>query len=190
MERVKFKRVRIDTLHEDPANVRRHPDRNRAIVRASLAEFGQVEALVVEKGTGRVIGGNCRLGELRSLGVEDVEVAEVDTHGIDATRLALVLNRSAEIAEWDNGALAEILRGLDGEDALAGLGWDDAELEALLVGDDEPAADPPESNDAGPDIDAMQGTYAVLVTCRDEADQREILEQLIEEGRECRAWSL
>jgi len=132
MPDIEFKRVRIDTLHEDPANARRHPDRNRAIVRASLAEFGQVEALVMEKGTGRVIGGNCRLGELRALGVEDVAVAEVDTHGIDATRLALVLNRSAETAEWDAGVLAEILHGLDGEDALAGLGWDDAELDLFL----------------------------------------------------------
>jgi len=142
MPDIEFKRVPIDTLHEDPANARRHPERNRAAVRSSLSEFGQVEALVVQRGTGRVIGGNCRLGELRALGVEEVQVAEVDLHSIDATRLALALNRTAEIAEWDTDGLTALLKSLDDEDALGGLGWDDAELELLLegagaVGDDE-----------------------------------------------------
>jgi len=148
-----FRQVPISGLHEDPANARKHPDRNRATVRASLQEFGQVEALVVEKGTGRVIGGNCRLGELRALGVEEVMVAEVDLHGIDATRLGLVLNRSAETAEWDADGLAGLLKGLDEEDALAGLGWDDAELEALLA-DVEPAIEPSDSDDDAPEPDS------------------------------------
>jgi len=145
-----FRQVPISGLHEDPANARKHPDRNRATVRASLQEFGQVEALVVEKGTGRVVGGNCRLRELRALGVEEVMVAEVDLHGIDATRLGLVLNRSAEIAEWDDEALTALLKSLDEEDALAGLGWDDGELAALLA-DVEPAIEPSDGDDDAPE---------------------------------------
>lgn len=58
-----YRVAKVDELHEDPANARRHPERNKATVRASLQEFGQVEALVVEAGTGRVLGGNCRLDE-------------------------------------------------------------------------------------------------------------------------------
>jgi hypothetical protein len=68
-----IERVKIADLHEDPANARKHGEKNRATVRASLQEFGQVEALVVEAGTGRVLGGNCRLAELRALGVEEAE---------------------------------------------------------------------------------------------------------------------
>ena len=153
MAQAEFKRVPIDTLHEDPANARKHPERNRSAVRSSLAEFGQVEALVVQKGTGRVIGGNARLGEMRALGVEEVMVAEVDLQGIDATRLGLILNRSAETAEWDIDTLAGLLKSLDDEDALEGLGWDDSELETLLA-DVEPAIEPSEGDDDAPEPDS------------------------------------
>jgi len=140
--RIVFRQVPISGLHEDPANARKHPDRNRAAVRSSLQEFGQVEALVVQRGTGRVIGGNCRVAELRAMGVTEVMVAEVDVEGIDATRLALALNRTAEIAEWDGEALTALLKELDSADALEGIGWDEAELDMILqgsdsVGDDE-----------------------------------------------------
>lgn len=182
---VEFKRVKVADLHEDPANVRKHGPQNRATVRASLKEFGQVEALVVERGTGRVIGGNCRLVELREMGEEDVWVAEADVHGVDATRLGIVLNRSAEIAEWDDDALASILRDLDAEGVpLDGLGWTDKEIADML---DE---DPGDDGGCSDDIDPMQGTYAVLITCTSEAHQRQVLEQLSEEGLECRAWNL
>jgi ParB-like chromosome segregation protein Spo0J len=146
-----FKRVPIESLHEDPANARRHPERNRAAVRASLAEFGQVEALVVQKGTGRVIGGNCRLGELRALGVTEVMVAEVDLHGVDAARLGLVLNRSAETAEWDQDALGDLLAVLKDDDALEGLGWDEHELADYL---EAPAFDP--TDDLPPDLGTIK----------------------------------
>ena len=126
--------VSLDQLHEDPGNVRRHGDRNRAAVRASLREFGQVEPLVVQAGTGRVLGGNCRLAELRALGQTEALVLEVDVAGVDATRLALALNRSAELAEWspDLGLLLADLEDL-------GDLWSDKELEALLA--EQPTTD-------------------------------------------------
>jgi hypothetical protein len=40
--------VPIDSIHADPANVRRHPDRNLDAIRASLARFGQQKPLVGE----------------------------------------------------------------------------------------------------------------------------------------------
>mgnify|MGYP003144603562 CR=1 FL=1 len=138
------RRVPIDSLHEDPANARAHPERNREAVRASLREFGQVEALVVQQGTGLVIGGNCRLVELRALGVEDVLVSEVDLDDVKAKRLGLILNRSAETAEWDEENLTALLRDLEGDDLLEGLGWDEGELAKLL---DDPAAG---GDDPGP----------------------------------------
>lgn len=120
--------VSLDELHEDPANVRKHGDRNRAAVRASLSEFGQVEPLVVQAGTGRVLGGNCRLAELRALGQTEALVLEVAVEGSDATRLALALNRSAELAEW-SADLGQLLAEVDNLGDL----WTDAELKALLA---------------------------------------------------------
>ena len=169
---IKFKSVPISTLHEDPANARKHPERNRAAVRSSLAEFGQVEALVVQKGTGRVIGGNCRLGELRALGVEEVMVSEVDLGGVDATRLGLILNRSAETAEWDTDTLTELLKSLDDEDALEGLGWDDAEIEALLQAmPDVGPSDDLDLSDIGGASDYMVFRMSVPKEAKEEIEQ-------------------
>lgn len=161
-------------LHEDPANVRRHPERNRAAVRASLAEFGQVETLVVQAGTGRVLGGNCRLAELRSLNVKEAWCIEVDIDGPAATRLALALNRTAELATWDEHLL-DSLKGLD-----LGELWTADELAAMMP---KPIADPK-------DQAAFDGTYAILVTCRDEEHQRELIETLYADGLDVRAWNL
>lgn len=166
--------IPLADLHEDPANVRRHPERNRAAVRASLAEFGQVETLVVQAGTGRVLGGNCRLAELHALGVTEAWCIEVDVEGAQATRLALALNRTAELATWDEDLLGA-LNGLD-----LGELWTAEELEALMP---KAPADPK-------DQPAFSGTYAILVTCRDEAHQRELIEQLYSDGLEVRAWNL
>lgn len=180
-----FRRARLDELHEDPANVRRHGERNRTVVRASLREFGQVEALVVERGTGRVIGGNCRLGELRALGREEVWIAEVDVHGIDAARLGIALNRSAELAAWDDG-LADVLRGLQADDVdLEALGFDDRDIERWIGDEDEPAPTPP--GGASDETDRLRERWEIVVTCASEVEQRDLLARLTEEGHTCRA---
>lgn len=172
--------IPLAELHEDPQNARTHDARNRAAVRASLQDFGQVETLVVQKGTGRVLGGNCRLGELRALGAVEAWCIEVDVDGPDATRLALILNRTAELAAWDpeqlRAALVEIGDG--------GSFWTAAETRALFGPEDAPTPT------ARPDRPATTGTFAVLVTCEDERHQRALLEELAERGLNVRAWML
>lgn len=173
--------IPLSELHEDPANVRRHGERNRASVRASILEFGQVETLVVQRGTGRVLGGNCRLGELRALGREGAWCMEVDVQGVDATRLALALNRTAELAEWDAEALGRVLAEM--EPAELGDLWSEEEVGALLQ-------EEPTPEDPGGDDPATEGTFAILVTCDGERHQRELLERMAAEGLDVRAWSL
>lgn len=177
-----FRKVLIEELHEDPANVRKHGKKNRAVVRASLKEWGQVEALVVQKGTGRVIGGNCRLAELKALGRTEVWVSEVDVQGVDATRLGLVLNRSAELAEWDDD-LKQVLDGLqDGGVDIAALGWSDEDLEAITADQPEPEEEPelePEGDDETPEVldvaDSRPGEVYLLgphrLGCGDSTDE-------------------
>lgn len=182
---VEWKRVSVASLHEDPANARKHGTRNRATVRASLARFGQVQTLAVEAGTGRVLGGNCTLGELRALGVEEVQVCEVGVHGRAARELAAVLNRSAELAEWDDDVLGKLLADLDADEAAA-IGWDEDELEALLA---EPAVEPPPSG--APDQSAaLVDQYRILVECETEGEQLDLLARFEKEGIKCRAYML
>src|SRR6185312_4003663 len=127
--------VPVDALHCDPANARTHDERNLRTIRDSLKEFGQVEPLVVRAGTGKVIGGNGRLEAMRALGWSRCHVVAVDADEVTCARLALVLNRSGELATWDYEALATVLKGIDGEGApITDLGWEPFELEPLLKG--------------------------------------------------------
>lgn len=119
---LKIKQVPIDSLHADPANARLHGERNLNSIRDSLRAFGQVEALVVQKGTGKVIGGNGRLEVLRAEGAENVDVVELDIDNTRATALGIALNRTAELAEWDTPALEGLLESIEAD------GFDIAEI--------------------------------------------------------------
>ncbi|MEZ6017536.1 MAG: DNA methyltransferase, partial [Planctomycetota bacterium] len=128
-----IRRVALDALHQDPANARAHGPENMAAIEASLARFGQAEPLVVHAGTGRVIGGNGRLAAMKRLGWTEADVVELDLEAVDATALGIALNRTGELAEWDDEALAKLLASLRDEGGLDGVGFDEAELDELLA---------------------------------------------------------
>lgn len=127
-----IRRVPLDALHQDAANARNHDERNLGVIKGSLARFGQAEPLVVHQGSGRVIGGNGRLVAMRELGWRECDVVELPMGDLEATALGIALNRSAELATWDDDALGKLLTELQAEDALLGVGFDDAEIDALL----------------------------------------------------------
>ena len=59
------RRVPLASHHLDPSNAREHGTENMEAIVGSLKRFQQVEPLVVQKSTGRVIGGNGRLVAMR-----------------------------------------------------------------------------------------------------------------------------
>jgi len=130
---LKIKRVPIESLHLDPANARVHPDENLDAIEGSLRRFGQAEPLVVQAKTGRVVGGNGRLAVMKKLGWTECDVVELDIDDLTATGLGIALNRSAETASWDEETLGRLLRELQTEDALSGVGFTDDEVEDLLA---------------------------------------------------------
>jgi len=130
---LEVRRVPIDSLHLDPSNARAHGPVNIEAIKASIARFGQVEPLVVSRRTGRVIGGNGRVVAMKALGWTECDVVELDLSELEATALGIALNRSAELATWDEPVLAKLLSELRAEDALDGVGFDDAEIDALLA---------------------------------------------------------
>ena len=129
-----IRQVLLRDLHPDPANARSHDDRNLAAIVASLKRFGQVEPLVVQEGTGLVIGGNGRLAAMKQLGWAECDVVELPVANLDATALGIALNRTAELASWDEPVLAQLLRDLQTEDELMGVGFEDTEIASLLEG--------------------------------------------------------
>jgi DNA modification methylase len=127
-----IRRVALGDLHPDPANARSHDERNLASIAASLKQFGQAEPLVVQRSTGKVIGGNGRMSAMQALGWTECDVVELDLDDTQATALGIALNRTGELAAWDLPALTKILESFKGTDTFDALGFDEKELNAML----------------------------------------------------------
>jgi len=141
-----IERVPLDSLVLDPANARLHGGTNLDAIQASLRRFGQAEPLVVRREDRLVIAGNGRLAAMKALGWTGCDVVLLDVGQLDATALAIALNRTAELASWDDAVLGKLLTHLQAEGALAGTGFTDDEVATLLRAA-EPAV---ELDDPGP----------------------------------------
>ncbi len=93
-----------------------------AKVADSIRRFG-FGAPILARRNGEVIAGHTRLKAALKLGLDRVPVRYLDLDPADARLLALADNKLAEIAEWDEALLAELLKDLDPADsAIAGFG--------------------------------------------------------------------
>ena len=122
--------VPIGEVFCSPANPRKH-DQAVPHVAASLRRFGWRQPLVALP-SGEVIAGNTRLKAAQSLGMTVVPVVRFEGSALEATAYAIADNRTAEFAEWDQSALAGLLQTLRAEDALDGVGYSGADIDALL----------------------------------------------------------
>jgi ParB-like chromosome segregation protein Spo0J len=156
---MKTERVPIDSIQFDPANLRRHGTKNLDAIRASLSRFGQQKPIVVD-GDGIVRAGNGTLTAAKSLGWTEVTIVRTDLKGPEATAYAIADNRTAELADWDEEALAK---------TLASLQIADEEL-MLATGFDAP----PEMNDTSdPKLtdDPFTVTYVVVFDDEEQQDK-------------------
>jgi hypothetical protein len=102
----------------------------------------------------------------------------------DATAYSIADNRTADLSDWDEPALAKQLESLRDEGMnLSDLGFDEREIRKLL---DEAQAATEEESSEKPE-DEIPEQWLVLVTCKDEADQTAFLQQMHREDRTCRA---
>lgn len=158
---VTHERVPIGSVHEDPANVRRHPDRNVAAVKASLARFGQQRPILVGP-TGVVIAGNCTLAAARALGWSEIDVVRTDLVGAEAVAYAIADNRTAELAEFDEPALLAQIEELP-LDLQEASGWELPEIEELRLDVEGPAeVEEDEAPEPLPDAKAQRGNIITL----------------------------
>src|SRR5882672_3877642 len=127
-----IRRVPLASLHADPSNAREHGEKNLDAIRASLTRFGQAEPLVVQKSTGRVVGGNGRLVCMRAMSWTECDIVELELDDLQATALGIALNRVAESATWNLPALSALLETLQDQDAIDGIGFDEKEINRLL----------------------------------------------------------
>ena len=130
---MRTKKVKVETLSNDPANVRLHDSKNHDAIKASLQKFGQQKPIVVDR-NGVVVAGNGTLAAAKDLGWKEISIVETDLEGVDATAFAIADNRTAELAAWDDEALAKTLASLqndfDIDETLTG--FDEKEIEELI----------------------------------------------------------
>ncbi|HZV06195.1 MAG TPA: DNA methyltransferase [Gemmataceae bacterium] len=116
-------------------NARTHSPEQVAQIAASIAEFGFLNPILVDSGTGIIVAGHGRLLAARKLGLMEVPVVALD-HLSETQRRAFVIadNRISENAGWDDATLrGELAELKDAELDLALLGFNDNELAALLA---------------------------------------------------------
>ena len=95
-------------------NPRTHDAANLTAIKGSLAQFGQLEPLVVNRRPRPpvVLGGNGRLQAALELGWKYLAVCYVDVDEPTAHAIAIALNRTAELGGWDTEALNQLLQNL------------------------------------------------------------------------------
>ena len=133
--------VEVSTLVEDPANARLHPTRNMEAITASLRRFGQRKPVVVRREGMIVEAGNGTLAAARALGWDHLAAVLVDDDATTATGFAIADNRTAELATWDDAALARLLGAVKDEMPEMELGFSDEEIKHILIDPEAPVFD-------------------------------------------------
>jgi DNA modification methylase len=161
-----------------PYNPRRISPHDLASLRRSLTTFGVVEPVVVNRRTGRIVGGHQRVKAAEASGIEELPVVYVDLDEAQEKQLNLALNRIH--GDWDTELLAKVLADLQEREAdLELTGFSETEIAALIEvqrhGDPDAIPEPPDEPATKPHDMIVLGRHRLL--CGDSADP--ILLQLL-----------
>ena len=185
------KTIKTSDLIADPKNARKRTAQSAHLIKESLKSFGAARSIVIDEND-RVLAGNGTIEAANDLGITAVRVIETDGDEIIAVRrkgldeskkvgLALADNRTSDLSEWDGLMLQQ----LSVEHDIKPWFSDDDILEILQEDDDGADFDP---ND--PTIDQsgkIQDIFQIIVNCKTEQQQTELLDRLLEEGYDCKA---
>lgn len=126
-----------DQFEANPLNYRRHPQRQRDAVQASLRELGWIGVVVENVRTGLLIDGHERVWQALQNN-EDVPYIEVDLSEEEEKLALAVFDPITYMAETDSAILDELLRDVNtGEAALQEL-IEGLAIDAGLVPPDDP----------------------------------------------------
>jgi len=144
----RIEHVQISALIPNPRNPKTH---RADVLDASVGRFGYIEPVVIDGRTGYLISGHGRTETLRTMqerGDQPPDGVTVDADGHwlvpavtgwssrtdqEADAALIALNRTTEIGGWDNETLAGLVAELSENNALDGVGFDTADLEAILT---------------------------------------------------------
>lgn len=124
--------VPLSALKTHPKNPRRG-DLERIV--ESITVNGFYGHVIAQRSTGHILVGNHRFLAAKKAKLKKVPVLWLDVDDEKAERILVVDNRTSDLAEYDEEALARLLERLadDTELGIAGLGFTDEELEDMLT---------------------------------------------------------
>ena len=180
-DRIKeFRRVPAHSLHPHPKNWRTHNARQRNVLKGILAEIGYADALLVRElpdGSLQLIDGHLRAETTPN---QKVPVLILDLDEAEADKLLATLDPLAALAGTNQPIL---------DDLLAQIETENIAVQELLRSLTDITDSFLESRKEEKEVEIPE-VYQILVTCRDEEEQREVFGQLTAEGRSCRIVNL
>ena len=129
-----------------PYNPRTISDHDLVALGRSMTTFGIVEPVVVNKRTGRIVGGHQRVKAAEAQGIEQLPVVHVDLDEAAEKQLNLALNRIS--GEFDLEKLTDVLRELE----IAGVDLDLTGFTATEIDDLIRGMETPEDGLTDPDL--------------------------------------
>ena len=137
----------INTLKPSVYNPRIMPEDEMRKLGKSLAEFGVVEPIVINKNNS-IIGGHMRIEALKTAGITEVPCVRVDIDPIKEKALNLALNKIH--GEFEMPMLKDVLEEIDtGElEDIEITGFDEKEQERLVNQFHVPEEEPQEPTDS------------------------------------------
>jgi hypothetical protein len=168
-----------------PKNPKRH---DLDFLDEAYKENDFAELPIIDEGTGKIMAGHGRSTKLDAMfkngedppgriqvrdGKWFVPVIRGMTFRHPEKHL-LASNRGVELGGWDNGLLSKMLAKM-GEDNLVGTGFDNSDLVGFMKGE------------RGPQIPDMTASYSVIVECKGEKQQVQLLKRFQSMGLKVRA---
>lgn len=130
--------VPIESLVPDDKNPRHHGKHDVAVLRESLARFGQRSAIVVRKGSNVIQAGHGRRIAALELGWTHIAAVHSEDDDTTSRHYQLADNKTAELSEWDwprvSDMISDMLDADSERDDFTLLGWSDDDLDAILGG--------------------------------------------------------
>jgi ParB family chromosome partitioning protein len=180
-------------------NPRQHSPEQIMQLINSINNFGWTSPALIDE-ENCILAGHGRQEDALALGMDEIPCIRL--YGLtDAQKRAYVIadNKLTDNSDWNTPILLEELQFLQElEFDISLLGFSELELSDLLHVDEEEEELPPDLHpdyEPAPEMDEDEGTtrtsnpsFSILVDCRSEAEQTELLDEFMERDFKCRAF--
>lgn len=190
-----YETVAVADLKPHPKNPRKS---DNAAIDRSIAENGFYGAVYAQRSSGFILAGTHRWQRAQAAGFTEIPVIWLDVDDRQALKILAVDNRVVDRAGYDDEALSELLTTILSEcGGLEGSGYLPEDLDKIIsevsdriIQEAQPsdvAEDPPEEPEQALSMPPADRQYFVVIHCKDEDDQADVLERLEADGLDCRA---